>query len=77
MLELKAVDINLPAVIAETMSLHPREAVRMMADRVLEATGDALNDDATVLCLDWHGGHGQDRASLHGAEPGRASDALG
>jgi hypothetical protein len=38
-----------------------------------EATGATLSDDATVLCLDWHGGHGQDRHSVHGAEPGRAS----
>ena len=68
--------MDLPAAIAETRSLHPREAVRFLADRVLEATGDTLSDDATVLCLDWHGGHGRDRDSLHGAEPGRASDAL-
>jgi serine phosphatase RsbU (regulator of sigma subunit) len=77
MLERNAVDMDLPAVIAETRSLHPREAVRMMADRVLEATGDTLNDDATVLCLDWHGGHGHDRDSVHGAEPARASQPLG
>ena len=77
MLERNAVRVDLPAAIAETRSLHPREAVRVLADRVLEATGDALSDDATVLCLDWHGGHGRDRDSLHGAEPGRASDALG
>jgi len=53
-----------------------REAVRVLADRVLEATGHALSDDATVLCLDWHGGHGRDRDSVHGAEQGRASDFL-
>jgi serine phosphatase RsbU (regulator of sigma subunit) len=77
MLERTAVQVDLPTAIAETRSLHPREAVRFLADRVLEVTGDTLNDDATVLCLDWHGGHGRDRDSLHGAEPGRASDALG
>jgi hypothetical protein len=63
-------------VIAETRALHPREAVRMMADRVLEATDNTLNDDATVLCLDWHGGHGRDRDSVHGAESARASRPL-
>ena len=76
MLERGAVWVDLAAAIAETRSLHPREAVRTMADRVLEATGRALSDDATVLCLDWHGGHGRDRDTVHGAEHGRASEPL-
>lgn len=76
MLERNAVDVDLPRAIMETKSLHPREAVRAMADRVLEATGDALSDDATVLCLDWHGDHGRDRITEHGADQGRASAAL-
>ena len=67
---------HLAEAIAETRSLHPREAVRALADRVLDATGHTLNDDATVLCLDWHGGHGRDRESVHGADQGRASDPL-
>jgi serine phosphatase RsbU (regulator of sigma subunit) len=75
MLERGAVWVDLADAIVETRPLHPREAVRALADRVLEATGHALKDDATVLCLDWHGGHGQDRETVHGAEPGRASDA--
>ena len=65
-----------PHAIAETRALHPREAVRALADRVLQATGNKLNDDATVLCLDWHGGHGRDRDSHHGAEQRRASAPL-
>jgi serine phosphatase RsbU (regulator of sigma subunit) len=76
MVERNAVAVDLPAAIAETRSLHPREAVRALADRVLDATGGALNDDATVLCLDWHGGHGRDRDSKHGADQGRASQPL-
>jgi serine phosphatase RsbU (regulator of sigma subunit) len=75
MLERTAVDVDLPGAIAETRSLHPREAVRALADRVLEATGNALEDDATVLCLDWHGEHGRDRDSIHGADQGRSSEA--
>ena len=71
MLERSALNVDLPAVIAETRSLHPREAVRRMADLVLEATGNELSDDATVLCLDWHGGHGRDRDTRHGADQGR------
>ena len=76
MLERKAGWVDLPGVIAETRALHPREAVRALADRVLEATGNDLRDDATVLCLDWHGQHGRDRDTLHGAEQGRASRRL-
>ncbi|WP_221767497.1 PP2C family protein-serine/threonine phosphatase [Nocardioides sp. LS1] len=74
MLERNAVDVDLAREIAQTRGLHPREAVRALADRVLEATGQALSDDATVLCLDWHGHHGRDRDSAHGADRVRASD---
>ena len=73
MLERNAVSVDLAATIAETRSLHPREAVRALADAVLDATENALSDDATVMCLDWHGGHGRDRDSLYGAEQERAS----
>ena len=76
MLERGAVWVDLAEAIAETRSLHPREAVRALADRVLDATGHTLNDDATVLCLDWHGGHGRDRETVNGAEPARASQPL-
>ncbi len=76
MLERHAAGVDLPAAIRETRSLHPREAVRALADRVLAASGNQLSDDATVLCLDWHGGHGRDRTSRHGAEETRASRPL-
>ena len=76
MLERNAVGVDLPAEIRATRALHPREAVRSLADRVLDATGHALSDDATVLCVDWHGGHGRDRGSVHGAEPLRVSGPL-
>jgi serine phosphatase RsbU (regulator of sigma subunit) len=76
MIERNAVAVDFPAVITETRALHPREAVRALADRVLRATGNQLKDDATILCLDWHGGHGGDRNSHHGADHGRASKPL-
>ena len=76
MLERNADNVDLPRAIVETRSLHPRDAVRALADRVLEATDGALSDDATVLCLDWHGDHGRDRVTRHGAEQGRASEAV-
>jgi serine phosphatase RsbU (regulator of sigma subunit) len=77
MLERRAANVDLPAAIRGTRSLHPREVVQALADRVLAATGQALSDDATVLCLDWHGGHGRDRESVHGAEQVRASQPRG
>jgi serine phosphatase RsbU (regulator of sigma subunit) len=73
MVERNAVAVDFAAVIEETRPLHPREAVRALADRVLQATGNHLSDDATVLCLDWHGGHGRDR---NGADQRRASQPL-
>ena len=76
MLERNAASMDLPAAILETRTLHPREAVRALADRLLEHTGKELSDDATILCLDWHGEHGRDRDSLYGAEQGRASGPL-
>jgi serine phosphatase RsbU (regulator of sigma subunit) len=74
--ERNAVGLDFAAAIVETRALHPREAVRELADRVLEATGNQLNDDATLLCLDWHGGHRRDRDSHHGAEQKRTSQPL-
>ena len=76
MLERSASGFDIPGAIRDTRSSHPREAVREMADRALDATGHALTDDATVLCLDWHGGHGRDRTSRHGAEETRESRPL-
>ncbi len=76
MLERNAANVDLQVAIQGTRSLHPREAVRAMADRTLEATGHSLKDDATILCLDWYGGHGGARGAQHGAEPLRVSDPL-
>jgi len=50
-----AAAVDLPALLRETRDLHVREAVRVMADAVLAACHGRLADDATVLCLDWHG----------------------
>jgi serine phosphatase RsbU (regulator of sigma subunit) len=76
MLERNAASLDLPAAIGATESLHPREVVRALADSALEATGHSLSDDATVLCVDWHGHHDRDRRTVSGADPVRASDAV-
>ncbi len=76
MLERHAAGLDLSAAIRDTRELHPREAVRALADDVLAATGGALHDDATVLCLDWYGEHGGDRDSRHGADRARPGEPV-
>ena len=76
MLERNLGNVDLLEVIADTRNLHPREVVRALADSALEATGHALSDDATILCLDWHGNHDQERSVVSGADPERASNRL-
>jgi len=56
MLERNAEDLDLPAMLSGSAGAHPRELVYELAETVLGATGGDLNDDATVLCLDWRGG---------------------
>lgn len=67
MLERNAETLDLPDLVATTAHLHPREATRALTDLVLETTGQALKDDATLLVLDWRGGHGQERRTRDGA----------
>ncbi|WNB86197.1 PP2C family protein-serine/threonine phosphatase [Cellulomonas sp. ATA003] len=67
LLERNAEHLDLPALIGATADLHPREATRALTDRLLEATGQALEDDATLLVLDWRGHHGQGRDTRAGA----------
>lgn len=76
MLERNVASIDLPGAIAASRALHPREAVRWLADSALAAADGALEDDATVLCLDWHGGHETGRLLGTGADPVRASAPL-
>jgi hypothetical protein len=47
--------------------------VRELAANVLEVTGGDLQDDATVLCIDWYGPRGE-RDSIGGASRARATN---
>jgi serine phosphatase RsbU (regulator of sigma subunit) len=75
MLERGAADVDLPAQLQHLSALHPRELVRLLGDLVVEAAGASgtLPDDACLLVLDWHGGHGDTRRTKAGADFHRAS----
>jgi serine phosphatase RsbU (regulator of sigma subunit) len=68
MLERNASTVDAHSVIAASQHLHPREAVQELTRAVSDACGGQLRDDATVLCLDWHGGPGGERDSRGGAD---------
>jgi len=67
MLERNAADLDLAALIVTCADAHPREAVQHLMAAVLDAADGELRDDATALCLDWHGGPERERASHAGA----------
>ena len=75
MLERNAATLDMIDEMSRSRGLHPREATRRLTDKVLETSGPNLSDDATMLVLDWFGGHGAARATVAGADPRLASPA--
>ncbi|MCM3884878.1 PP2C family protein-serine/threonine phosphatase [Frankia sp. R82] len=76
MIDRNAIRVDLPAVLTAGVHLHPRELVQDMTRLVRDACNDQLDDDATVLCLDWHRGSGLERSVASGADPSLASASL-
>jgi serine phosphatase RsbU (regulator of sigma subunit) len=68
MLERDAARMNIAATLTASMNMHAREAVQHLTQVVLEANNGQLRDDATALCLDWHGGLPRDRDATSGAD---------
>jgi hypothetical protein len=73
MLERNAKTLDLSDLIVRSRALHPREAARALIGAIVDVGHGHLEDDATVMCLDWHGtGHSQ-RDAATGADLSDAS----
>ena len=68
LLERNTASLEIEALVTQGSQLHPREAVQHLIKAVLKGAGGQLKDDATVMCLDWHGGPPRSRISHSGAD---------
>ncbi len=68
MRERQAASLDLPGLIQDTADQHPRELVRTLTGAVIDSCHGHLQDDASVLCLDWHGPSRQGRRTHAGAD---------
>ena len=68
MLERDAASIDISTLIVEGAQMHPREAVQHVVLALLKAADGELKDDATAMCVDWHGGPPRERATDSGAD---------
>ncbi|MEU2619511.1 PP2C family protein-serine/threonine phosphatase [Streptomyces sp. NPDC007157] len=73
MVERHGEKVDLRALLERTRSLHPRETALMLTSAVRDAAHGRLDDDATVMCLDWHGPQETQRHVSSGADVGQAS----
>jgi serine phosphatase RsbU (regulator of sigma subunit) len=62
-------------LLRDSVDLHPREVVQLLTSTVVELQRGTPRDDATAVCIDWHGGRGG-RDSSSGADRGEASAPL-
>jgi len=68
MLERNAAEVDAMSILTASRHLHPREAVQDLTRCVVQACGGTLRDDATILCIDWHGGAPRLRDATQGAD---------
>ncbi|MFF7901380.1 PP2C family protein-serine/threonine phosphatase [Streptomyces sp. NPDC088817] len=73
MLERHGEKVDLLALLERTRDLHPRETALTLTSAVLDAAGGRLEDDATVMCLDWYGPQQTRRHVSSGADTQQAS----
>lgn len=65
-------NLTLADILVRSAQRHPREVVRELAQNLLTVTGGDLQDDATVLCIDWYGPRAV-RNATEGASRDRAT----
>lgn len=68
MLERNAAKVDIASLVMQSAAMHPREAVQHLVLAVREATGGELQDDASVMCVDWLGGPPRPRTTDAGAD---------
>jgi serine phosphatase RsbU (regulator of sigma subunit) len=68
MLERNGDSADISALMIESAQMHPREAVQHVVLALLQATDGDLRDDATAMCVDWHGGRPGERDTDSGAD---------
>lgn len=73
LLERNVEQFDIMEAIVNLRELHPREVVRQLCAEVTAASGGQLQDDATVLCFDWHSAPGHPRHSSSGSDDSGAS----
>jgi serine phosphatase RsbU (regulator of sigma subunit) len=74
-LERNANNVDVEGLLLAGARMHPREAVQHLVQSVIaEAEGEII-DDATVMCLDWHGGPERERTTDSGANPTETADS--
>jgi serine phosphatase RsbU (regulator of sigma subunit) len=74
-LDRRATSSELRAVLGTSRDDHPRETVQRLIQAAVRAAGGELEDDATALCFDWHGGPPRSRETNAGADDRTEPDA--
>ncbi len=71
-LDRRATSNQLRHVMASAGAAHARQAVQRLIRAAVAASDGPLEDDATALCFDWHGGppRGRDTSAGGNVEPG-------